>query len=163
MAEILEVLEVRLRGRVAIVGVGDPAHGDDGAGPLVVARLQGRTDALLVDAGDAPVEVIDDIKAWSPDVVLVVDASRSGAPPGSVVVVEAEDFGGDDLSRQAMGAFAAFLYGQTGADVLAVGIQPRNTEKGAEISPEVEETCYRLADLLVEVLADRHEKEQETG
>lgn len=161
MAEILEVLESRLRGRVAIVGVGDPAHGDDGAGPLVVARLAGRTDALLVDAGDSPVEAIDEIKAWGPDVVLVVDASRSGSPSGSLALVEAEDFGGSDLSRRAMGAFAAFLYGQTGADVLAIGIQPRSTEPGAEISPEVEETCYRLADLLTEVLSDRHEKDGE--
>ena len=46
MAEILEVLEGRLRGRVAVVGVGDPAYGDDGAGPLVVAR-EPRTLASL--------------------------------------------------------------------------------------------------------------------
>jgi hypothetical protein len=75
MSDIIEILHNRLVGRVARVGVGNPIRGDDGAGPHVIARLEGRRSALLIDAGEVPENYVGKIAAWRPDVVCVIDAA----------------------------------------------------------------------------------------
>ena len=50
-----DALERRLKGKVAVVAVGNPLWGDDGVGPALIRRLRGKVPALLVVAEDGVV------------------------------------------------------------------------------------------------------------
>lgn len=154
MSDIIQILQNRLVGRVAIVGVGNPMRGDDGAGPHVVARLEGRTSAMLVDAGEVPENFVGKIAAWKPDVVCVIDAAAIGMQPGSLGLIESEEFGEASFSTHnpSMAPFATYLETDTSCQVLAIGIQPKQTTLNAKLSDEVEEACYGLVDLIATCL-----------
>jgi len=154
MPDIIEILQNRLVGRVAIVGVGNPMRGDDGAGPHIVARLEGRTEALLVDAGEVPEDYVDKIAGHKPDVVCVIGAASLGIAPGGLGLIESEEFGEASFSTHSpsMAPFAMSLETDTHCQVFAIGIQPRQTTLNAVLSPEVEEACYGLVDLIATVL-----------
>src|SRR3970040_627455 len=65
--------------RRIVIGVGNPTRGDDAAG-LEVARPARRVEAHQEANGSY--ELMD---VWEgADEVIVVDAARSGAPPGTV-------------------------------------------------------------------------------
>jgi hydrogenase maturation protease len=70
--------------RTLVVGLGNTWRGDDGAGPAAARRLEGLVPAhvrVLVHEGE-PTGLID---VWDPcDEVVVIDAIRSGAVPGTV-------------------------------------------------------------------------------
>ncbi len=96
--------------RPLVIGVGNPDRGDDGIGPVVVERLRRRRDDVdtVIVTGD----LVDLTVLWRDrDDVVVVDACRTGRPPGSVVTVEAEDLDGDHvLSSHGVGVgFAVAL------------------------------------------------------
>lgn len=63
-----------------VIGIGNPWRRDEGAGPAVAARLDGRARTLtLLGSGS------DLIEAWhSVDRVVVIDVMQSGASPGTL-------------------------------------------------------------------------------
>ena len=154
MPNIIEILHNRLVGRVAIVGVGNPMRGDDGVGPHVVARLEGRVAALLIDAGESPKEHVDRIAAFKPDVVCIIVATSIGSAAGGLGLIESEEFGEASFATHgaALAPLADSLETATSCQVFAIGIQPKQTALSSALSPEVEEACYGLVDLISTVL-----------
>ena len=70
--------------RAVVIGVGNPYRGDDAVGLAVAERLRDRVppDVEVVECEQEPSRLLD---AWEgADVALVVDASSSGAAPGTV-------------------------------------------------------------------------------
>lgn len=70
--------------RRMVIGIGNPARGDDGAGPASIAALRGRLSAdieLLQIDGEAAALLA--LLEQASDVYLV-DACHSGAPAGTV-------------------------------------------------------------------------------
>ena len=67
-----------------VIGVGNPDRGDDGAGLAVVRRLRGRVGPAvrLLEVRSNVSRLID---GWDgSDAVVLVDATSSGLPPGTV-------------------------------------------------------------------------------
>lgn len=73
-----------MNGQVMVLALGNPERGDDGLGPAVAARLQGRLPAgvaLRLCAGD----VLGLLEEWAGvDVLLCVDASAPQGEPGRI-------------------------------------------------------------------------------
>ncbi|MBP2018897.1 hydrogenase maturation protease [Symbiobacterium terraclitae] len=140
-----------LRGRVVVVGIGNPGRGDDGAGPRVARLLarqlrpeapEGPCDRIVaaIAAETTPEAEAGRIAALGPDCVLLVDAVDFGAPPGSSRL-----FGEEDLTAR-LGWFAhrpplallmRYLQERTGARVVLLGIQPRDVGWSARMTPPV--------------------------
>src|SRR5262249_2026098 len=74
--------------RAAAVCLGSPFRGDDAVGPAVAERLRSAGAALLRCA-DEPTRLLD--LGAGLDTVVVVDAVRSGAPPGTIHRADAGD------------------------------------------------------------------------
>ncbi len=150
-----EELGRRLQGKVAILGVGNPMWGDDGAGPALIRRLEGRVPTLLVDGGESPESSWGTIAAYRPEAVLVVDAVDWGGGPGSVAIMEEVEERGPTLSthRISLNLLLNLLRTQVGADAFALGIQPKVLEFQGDLSAEVQKTVELLADLLMDILA----------
>lgn len=104
------------RGR--IVGLGQPAAGDDGVGPAVLARLRERgvpEGVELVAAAEASA-LVDLVQLDGP--VVVVDAVLA-EPSGRVVVVSA-----DDLEAGALSTLSTHGLSAGGAIALARQVAP---------------------------------------
>ena len=75
-------------GSVVVFGLGNADRGDDGVGPEVAGRLVGRVlSGVRVVSPAEPVDLLDDGDAA--DLVVVVDAVRSGRRPGTLMVRDA--------------------------------------------------------------------------
>lgn len=71
--------------RALVAGAGNPFRRDDGAGPAVVACLRRLRPAPPLDLVETSGEAAGLVELWrGRDLVVVVDAARSGATPGSV-------------------------------------------------------------------------------
>ena len=116
------------RGRVAVVGVGNPFRGDDAAGSLVARSLAGSELPYVVDAGEVPESYAGSIAAWRPDAVLVVDAVDLGAAPGSMALLGRSDMAGCavDTHRVPLRIVMHYLESVTGAATWLLAIQPEN-------------------------------------
>jgi hydrogenase 3 maturation protease len=152
----------RLRGRVTIVGVGNPMRGDDGAGCRLVRALEracaaapGRDGFTIIDAEEVPESYLGPVVASEPDVVLLVDAVELGTMPGSTALLEADDMadGGPFTHRTPLAPLAAYIQHHTGAEVLLLAIQPACLDWGAPLSVPVAATVDDLTILLREALS----------
>ena len=151
---MLEALRRRTSGKkLVIVGVGNSLRGDDGIGPALVARLSGKTRALLVDGGDVPENYLDVVEAARPEVVLIVDVVDLGAAPGDTALVEIDQLAGARLTTHnaSLAFFAEALQSSTGADVFVVAIQPGVTLCGAPMSAPAQASLNNLESLFQEL------------
>ena len=138
--------------RCVVAAVGNPQRGDDGAAGALLRRLEGRTQAALLDTEEVPESFAGQIAALKPEVVLLVDAVDLGAQPGAVALLGREELptGGFSTHRPPLSVVMWFLEQETGAEVLLLAIQPRQVEFGAPVSPEVERTVQALAALMTD-------------
>ncbi len=150
-----EELERRLKGKVAVVAVGNSMWGDDGAGPALIRGLEGRVPSLLVDGGESPESYWGKIVAYHPQAVLVVDAVNWGGEPGSVALLGRVEEKGAPITthRVSLNLLLDLLRAETRADVFVLGIQPKVVEFNAEMCPEVRRTVELAGDLVAELLA----------
>ena len=136
--------------RPLVVGLGSPDRGDDAVGVVVARTVAGRhlPDVDVVVHED-PTDLVE---LWSGrELVVVVDAVRSSAEPGTLVLVET-GAGGERLPESAWGragrggthAFglaaavelARALHRLPGRVVL-VGVEAASFDHGAPLSPAV--------------------------
>jgi hydrogenase maturation protease len=81
--------------RAKLIGVGNPFWRDDAAGIEVARRVRAATPAgvEVVELGGDPASLLEAMQGA--DLVVIVDAIRSGAAPGSIQRIEVND--GDQL------------------------------------------------------------------
>ncbi len=125
-------------------------RGDDGLGPALIERLQGKVAATLIDAGEVPENYLGPIEAAGVEVVLIVDAADLKANPGDVALIELEQLGKTGISTHnaSLGLFASVVQRLTGADILVLAVQPMVNSFGAPMSEEVEQTLDGLEEML---------------
>lgn len=147
----------RLKGSVLLIGTGNTLRGDDGAGPSLIALLEGKVMASLLDAGEVPESYFSRIQAVRADTIVVIDAADFGAAPGDLAVLEAEAIAecGISTHQMPMNLFFHFIKGDRNIEVFAIGIQPAQIGFGESMSPAVEASVQALADLLQDLLPKR--------
>jgi len=146
---------------VVVAGLGHEYRRDDGVGPLVAARAAGLTEAAH-DVGPLA-DPLDLLGRWDgASLAIVVDAVRSGAPPGTIRLVELEPgataVGGNSPTTSTHGIGLAGVFrlaravGQAPARVVVVGIEGEDFGRGPGLSPAVEAAVpgavRRVADLI---------------
>lgn len=143
---------------VLVVGVGCLDRGDDAVGRAVVRLVAtlGLPGVRLVPDAE-PLDLLDD--DMTADLVVVVDAARSGRTPGTVLVREVGDGMLPDwagaASTHAIGLDAvvelARALGRMPRRMVLVGVEAVGFEAGAPLSPEVEDAVPAAADLVARV------------
>lgn len=150
---------------IVVLGIGNLLLGDDGAGIHVIERLgcAGRlpADVRLVDGGTIGFTLLEQVEAAR--VLIIVDAMRQDAPPGTVSVHVDEDldeFLAAPLQRSVHDANVgdvlrmSALRGRLPAHRVLVGIAPLSIGWGDTPSPEVaggiDKACDRIAEMIEE-------------
>lgn len=151
--------------RIAVVGCGNPARRDDGAGPAVIARLQQclepRANVQLLDAGTDGMAVM--FSARGCDRLIIVDAARTGVEAGAIYEVP-----GAELERPYQPGFNLHdfrwdsalhagrrIFGEAfPADVTVLLIEAQSVDFGVGLSPAVEAGVEMVAQRVRELIAD---------
>jgi len=152
-----KTLAARLRGRVTVVGIGNPLRGDDAAGCLVARGLRPAPCLQSIVAEEVPESHLGSVTASRPDTIVLVDAVDMGAPAGSLALVEASDLNGftPTTHHVPLDILARWLARETGADVVVAAVQPRRIGWGDPMSPEVGEGARLLAGALNRAVESR--------
>jgi hydrogenase maturation protease len=127
-----------------VIGIGNRFRRDDGVGPAVLDALDGRVPAAaLVEADGEPARLLD---LWSEVArVVVVDAARTGAAPGTCRSFEVTDGAvlpaGPATSSHAAGVGEAWglgrALGRLPHSLTVVAVEAADLGEGPGLSPEV--------------------------
>lgn len=150
---MIDFLQTRLSGkRVAILGIGNPLRGDDAFGPHLIDRLQGKINAILINAGSVPENYVGKIVALQPEVVIIVDVADFDAEPGDIAILEIDEIqdAGFTTHNASLCLIAKFLQTFMPVDVLLLGVKPASTTFGAPMTPVVAESLTLIEQILVE-------------
>ncbi len=151
-------------GRTVVIGLGNPLMADDGIGLVALQRLAdawGETDGVeFVDGGTWGMNLLPLLE--SVDDVIFLDAVRTGAPPGTLVVLDR-----DQLPRRFMHKMSPHqidlrevlalltLRGTLPARLVALGIEPERIEMSTELSRCAETALPALLERVTAMLTAR--------
>jgi len=150
---------------VRVLGLGNVLMGDDALGPWVIHHLEAAyefpPEVSLVDVGTPGLDLVPYVAG--PAGVVLVDAVRSSAAPGSVKLYDREAlvrFGPQPrLSPHDPGVTEAILAvemaGEAPAFVTLVGVVPGRVATGVGLTPAVEDAVPRAAEAVVAALRAR--------
>ncbi|MBT3319504.1 MAG: hydrogenase maturation protease [Clostridia bacterium] len=137
---------------------GNTFRSDDGVGPYIAQQLAPILDnhpALrLVDAHTNPENHIDELIAFSPALVVFIDAANFGGLPGEFILIEDEAaFAASSASTHTipLGVIASLIKSECGCAVMYIGIQAENFSLGETLS----ESVKKAADLFVKAIRTR--------
>jgi len=152
-----------LTGGILVAGLGNEYRSDDGAGPAVAAYVADRARSVV----DTTVigEPLDLLGKWDGVALCVIaDATRSGAPPGTVQVVDLVDLGalGDtDASAGVMSTHGmdlkrvlrlARVISGAPRRVVVVGIEGESFADGGGLSAAVAEAVATAGQLVLRMV-----------
>ncbi len=144
---------------VLVVGCGNLLRGDDGVGPVLIRHLWDRgvpQGARLVDGGTAGMDVAFQMRGAAQ--VVIVDASATGAAPGTIYRVPGEELGElpplEGLHTHAFRwdhaiAFARWALGDAcPTDITVFLIEAAGVDLGAELSGPARTAMEQVIDLI---------------
>ena len=154
--DIARAIKSRIKGKVAIVGIGSIIRGDDGLGSKFIELMKARSGrSELFDCGTAPENYVFPILSASCDTVALIDAADIGMAPGGIKIFSIDEISNVSFSTHnpSPRLFTDLL--RTGKDdlnIFVISIQPKTTTLGAPLSKEVLQGLEVLADAFSEAL-----------
>jgi hydrogenase maturation protease len=145
---------------VLVLGVGNILLSDEGIGVRVIEALQDRyripPEVEVIDGGTAGMDLLDTLSGRRQ--VIIVDAVRTGGPPGSIVRLVDEQvpaFFRSRISPHQLGLSdvlaALSILGSEPQAVTVIGVEPADLSIGLELSPVL---AARLDELVERVVGE---------
>jgi len=150
-----EQLADAMRGKVVVMGIGNPCRGDDAAGSWVAQQVSGIPGASVIDAQEVPEDYLSRAAEQKPDTILLIDAVDMKTSPGSVALLnknQAADYC-PSTHRVPITLLAEYLEQIAHARVFVLGIQPKQTDFLEAMSAEVASSVKGLVDVLKDAMA----------
>jgi hydrogenase 3 maturation protease len=138
--------------RIALLGIGNTLRSDDAAGVWVARRLSESRFlphpewVLILDAGPAPENRTAELRTFSPDFVILVDAAEMGERPGVIRWIGMDEIDGISATTHTLplSMLAKYLSLELGCEVKLLGVQPKTVEVGERISAEVDRSISEI-------------------
>ena len=156
-ASLEEQLAAAIGNRIVVMGIGNPLRGDDAAGSLVAKLIPDAPDVRVIDAQDLPEDYLPIAIRHRPDTVVLIDSVDMRAAPGSVALLDAEQFTTywPSTHHVPIGVLMNVLEQETRARVFVIGIQPAQTQLLQPVTSAVRWAVADLAAALSRALARR--------
>jgi hydrogenase maturation protease len=145
---------------IAVLGLGNLVHADDGVGIHAIHQLQRdpriSPDVMLLDGGTQGLSLASHISGFAR--LLVIDAVDAGERPGTLMRFEGEALQGmpGKPSVHQLGfadlMIALKLLDESPEHVVVIGVQPWSTEWSAELTAPVRQALPALLDAVMEQL-----------
>ena len=141
------LLTEMLSGRVTIACVGNEMRGDDGIGPFIAGLITPSERVKVVNCGETPENFLGVIAGSSPEKVVIVDSAHFRGEPGEIRMIDKDSIEGGGFSTHdaILTLFANYIEQQTGAKTYFLAIQPKRSEVGEGLSPEIEKVAHEIA------------------
>ena len=147
--------------KVLVMGVGSILMTEEGIGIRAVEELDKRyrfpENVEILDGGTSGIELLSYISGK--DYLIIIDAIKSGNPPGTVLRVEGEDVPArfrTRISPHQLGISdllaAATLTDEMPKQLVLFGIEPKEIVLGIGLSTEVRANLDRLIQVVVDEL-----------
>lgn len=144
--------------KATVLGIGNVLLRDEGVGVHVVERLQQRfalpAEVEVVDGGTTGMELTECLSRR--DLVVIVDAVRTGRPAGTPVRLSHEElpaFFRTRISPHQLGLSEVLatlrLLNEAPRNSVLIGIEPVCMDTGLEMTPEVAAKVDELVDMVV--------------
>ena len=155
-SDLRTAIKDRIKGKTAIVAIGNILRGDDGFGPKLIEILKEKCiKASLFDCGTAPENYIFPILSSSCDTIILVDAADIGLSPGNAKIFALEEIANVSFSTHnpSPRLFTDLLKtGKDNLNIFVVCVQPKTTELGVPLSKEMLRGLDVLADAFQKAL-----------
>lgn len=136
--------------RMLAVGIGNKERGDDAAGLMLLSKLALRPEVGLLDTGTVPESYTGRMTESGAETILLLDAVDFGGEPGAVALFDHVNAPRSAYTthKAPLGLLMEFLRNESGAEVLLLGIQPKDIRIGAPMSQQVQSSIDSLATLI---------------
>lgn len=144
---VLKQLKTRLKGKVAIVGIGNTLRQDDGIGSVLANRLKGKVPYAVFDAGTSPENYLGKITSEKTEVVLLIDAVDFGGEPGEFRLIEGDGLEAANMyftHNASLSLVINYLKSSLQADIIILIVQPKSIAFGKAMSRELVGTLKKL-------------------
>jgi len=156
MLSIIEKdLKESLKGKVVILGVGNPLRRDDGFGSLLAKRLKDRVAATVIDAQSAPENYLNRLIDESPNTILILDAADFKGAPAQIKLLDphqALSLNHFTTHNLPLNLLIEFIEHSCQANIFFLALQPKSIDFGETLSSEVKQQVNILEDLLLRLL-----------
>ena len=150
--------------RVVVLGIGNTLLADEGVGVHAALALQQDwrlPDGVeVIDGGTAGMELLGPLAGA--DLLLVLDAVKSGRPPATMVMLEGDEvsaFFRAKLSQHQVSicdVLASLEFaGDPPKDLVLIGVEPESLELGTELTPTIAAKVPEMVAAAVAQLAAR--------
>ena len=113
---------------------------DDGVGPYIASLLKQKNPPFkIIDAQDKPENIIEDVIALDPDIILIIDAADFKGTSGEIRLIDAQDIDQSVLSTHMIPLSLMYhLFKEdTDAEVYFIGIQVKDVSLGEGVSEKL--------------------------
>jgi hydrogenase maturation protease len=153
--------------KTLVAGIGSPILGDDGVGIHAIRRLKKKPLPDHVDTqeiGTAGLTLLDSVRGYHR--LILVDAMKTGARPGTVAVLSAEEVAravhlgsGHDADFPSALALGEKLLGEhMPAEVIVLAVEAANLSDFDErLSPEVEAALPEVLERIGHLIRKEHD------
>ena len=148
------MLKGRIKGKIVILGIGNEIRGDDGFGPYLANALKGKVSAVVFNCGTVLENYYNPVVKENPDVIILVDIVGFEGPYGEIGVFEKDDilkvgFSTHNISPK---VFIELLERSVKADIMMIGVKPKTTAFGEDLTDEVKEAADILKDFFIRLI-----------
>ena len=140
--------------KLILLGVGNILKKDDGAGPYIISKLEEKENILLIDGQTMPENFTGLIRKANPSHLLIIDACLMNEEPGTIKLVNREDFVNIGISTHSMSLnyFVKYLERDLPVKVVNICIQPESMDFGEDLTLKVYNNCNEFINLMKEIL-----------
>jgi hydrogenase 3 maturation protease len=144
-------------GRVVLAGIGNPIRVDDFVGVKIVQDLRGKVSerVYLIECETVPESYIQEIIDFKPSHVLLIDAAIMGLEPGDARLIDPDQltmFPVYSTHMLPLRIFCETLVKTTDAKIALLLIEPKATEFGEGLTPEIQTAAQKIISTLLKVL-----------
>ncbi|MFC1560124.1 hydrogenase maturation peptidase HycI [Candidatus Margulisiibacteriota bacterium] len=154
VSDLRSKLKSLINGKVAVLGIGNTLKNDDGIGALIARSLNGRVNAKVIDCGETPENYTGVIRKEGPDTVLLIDAVDFKGEAGDIRLIENSKINNLGLTTHNMPLtlFIGLIENEIKAKVVILGVQPKSTAFGENISSELLSSKMKIENILIDIL-----------
>ncbi len=143
--------------KVVIAGIGNPIRNDDFVGVKIVQELKNKVphEVQLYECETVPESYLEPIIELNPTHVLLIDAAILGLKPGASRLIKPEqvmNFSPITSHTLPLRIFCEFIKKTTESKIALLLIEPKNTDFGEKITPEVQKAAKEILKLLLKLL-----------
>jgi len=144
-ADILKILK-DCTGQTVVVTAGNTFRSDDGVGPYISSQLSDTFGLRIVEAGQNPENIVDEVIALKPDAIIVIDAAHFEGYPGEVRVIPEDLIPSTSLSTHMipLNVVIRLIVEDNPVTVHYLGVQILSAELGEGLSGEIKASADEL-------------------